>query len=453
MQLTSPAFLAFLVCVYLAFWLLHARRPLAYLLIIAANYLFYAPWGWIYLAAVPICSFCDYLLARGMSATSQVWIRRALLAASLLLNLGLTLSTKLPASAVPIALPLSLSFYGFQALTYTIEVYRRDIEPSRSLLSYLASVSFFPTTLAGPITRVGYLAPQWAKVTAPLDNELGGRALFLIGLGAAKKFLIADYLAQNLVNRVFDTPALYSGAENLLGVYGYAFQLYYDFSGYSDIAIGSALLLGVKLPANFNRPYESTSVADFWRRWHITFSNWLRDYLFYSLPGPRGRVLPYLNLVITMVLGGLWHGLTLGFLSWGVLHGVALAATRAFQALCGRRAGVPPWYVRLFCRVLTFHYVCLGWIFFRAESFEAARDILGQIASATIGFANVTPQFAGVLALGATLHFLPAGWYSVFQRRFAEAPALVQGAALTLLVLGIRFWSASAAAPFVYQRF
>jgi D-alanyl-lipoteichoic acid acyltransferase DltB (MBOAT superfamily) len=285
-----------------------------------------------------------------------------------------------------------------------------------------------------------------------LANADGGRGLFLIGLGAAKKFLIADYLAVNLVNRVFDTPTLYSGAENLLCVYGYAFQLYYDFSGYTDIALGSALLLGVRLPANFNRPYEALNIADFWRRWHISFSNWLRDYLFYSLPGPRGKVWPYFNLVITMVLGGLWHGFAWGFVIWGTLHGDALSVTRGWQASRGRRPPAP-WPTRLLCRVATFHFVCLGWIFFRAETLEAALLILQQIASLTIGFANVTPAFAAILASAAALHYLPPGWYTALQQRYAAAPALVQAAALAMLAFGIRLVASSGAAPFVYQRF
>jgi D-alanyl-lipoteichoic acid acyltransferase DltB (MBOAT superfamily) len=194
-------------------------------------------------------------------------------------------------------------------------------------------------------------------------------------------------------------------------------------------------------------------VADFWRRWHITFSNWLRDYLFYSLPGKRNAVMPYLNLVITMVLGGLWHGLTWGFFIWGGIHGLALAAARGYQALRGRRRGAPPWYTRLFCRLLTFHYVCLAWVFFRAESLDAARGIIEQVLSRTIGFANVTPAFAAVLMVAAVAHFLPAGWYTVFQRRFAEAPALVQAGALALLVFCIRYVSGAGSAPFVYQRF
>src|SRR5207302_4962355 len=165
----------------------------------------------------------------------------------------------------------------------------------------------------------------------------GGRALFLIGLGLVKKLLIADYLAESLINRVFDLPKLYSGFEVLVGVYAYAFQLYYDFSGYTDIALGSALLLGIRLPVNFNRPYAAENIADFWRRWHISLSNWLRDYLYFSLPGLRSpwKIFTYMNLVITMAIGGLWHGANWTFLIWGLIHGVGLGFTRWLQVLRG----------------------------------------------------------------------------------------------------------------------
>ncbi len=211
---------------------------------------------------------------------------------------------------------------------------RDDARPSPTYLQYLASVSFFPTVLAGPITRVSSLIPQWNWKGVVLTGEEGSRALFLIGLGLAKKFLIADYLGNNLVNRVFDLPTLYSGGDVLVAVYAYAFQLYYDFSGYSDIAIGAGLLLGIRLPVNFNAPYRALNIADFWRRWHISFSNWLRDYLYFSLPGPRTRGDAVRRTSsITMAIGGLWHGLSWTFLIWGLLHGIGLAGFRLWQVL------------------------------------------------------------------------------------------------------------------------
>jgi D-alanyl-lipoteichoic acid acyltransferase DltB (MBOAT superfamily) len=346
---------------------------------------------------------------------------------------------------------VSLSFYAFQALTYTIDVYRGDAKPVSGVLQYMASVSFFPTTLAGPITRVASLAPQWDRIRAPLTDADGGRALYLIGMGAAKKFLIADYLAVNLVERVFGTPKLYSGFEVLAAVYGYAFQLYYDFSGYTDIAIGSAMLLGIKLPANFNRPYGALNIADFWRRWHITLSNWLRDYLYFALPGHRTRIGPYGNLVVTMLLGGLWHGFSATFLVWGGLHGAGLAVTRAWQSWRGKRESGRLGHFA--AATATFHFVAFCWIFFRASSLENAWDVVSRLGSLTFAADNVSAGFALVLMIGAVLQYLPRHWNDAAREVFAESPSLAQALTLLLLAAGIQYTAGTGAAPFIYQKF
>ena len=257
------------------------------------------------------------------------------------------------------------------------------------------------------------------------------------------------------MNRVFDLPKLYSGFEVLIGVYGYAIQLYYDFSGYSDIAIGSALLLGLKLPVNFNRPYESENIADFWRRWHISLSSWLRDYLYFSLPGLRSKwkIFTYTNLVITMVLGGLWHGANWNFLTWGLLHGVALALQRAFQVFRNNAkpsANPMARFVRIF---ITAHFVCLAWIFFRAPNFLAATSILERIASLTFSTANISASFALILFLGVLFHFAPKKVYDFSLKTYTASPALVQAAALALLVLAIQYVAATGSAPFIYTKF
>ena len=247
-------------------------------------------------------------------------------------------------------------------------VYRGDAEPPRSYVEYLTFVAFFPTLLAGPITRAETLLPQLRSPAAALDAERGGRALFLIALGFVKKAVIADYLAISLVDRVFELPGMYSSLEVLTGVYGYAVQIYCDFSGYSDIATGSALLLGIGLKDNFNSPYRSADLAEFWRRWHISLSTWLRDYLFFSLPGKRpGTVFPYLNLVITFTLGGLWHGAGWTFVIWGLLQGLGLAFMRFLQVRGprGKRPPKPAWRTVMGI-ALTFHFVAASWIFSRA---------------------------------------------------------------------------------------
>lgn len=453
MLLTTAAYFTFLAAVFFAYWLAARYRlgPLA--VVLFANYFFYARWDLAYLAIIPAASTCDFLIGNALDRFSNPALRRTLVTLSILLNVGLIASVKyLP--VLPWVLPLALSFYAFQSLTYTLDVYRRDAKPAESYLAYLASASFFPTTVAGPITRITTLLPQWSK-REPLTPQDGGKALFLIGLGLVKKLLIADFLAESLVNRVFDLPKLYSGAEVLAGVYGYAFQLYYDFSGYTDIAIGSALLLGITLPRNFNRPYAAQNISDFWRRWHISFSNWLRDYLYFSLPGLRSRwkIFAYLNLVITMVIAGLWHGAGWTFVVWGAWHGLGLAVHRGWQALQGNPKLTLTRGARFLCGLATFHFVLVGWVFFRASSLATAQDIFYQISSRTISFANITPAFVLVAAIAAAAHYVPKRWYDSGLQLYCQFPYYAQAAAIAALVVAIRYVAGSASAPFIYSRF
>jgi D-alanyl-lipoteichoic acid acyltransferase DltB (MBOAT superfamily) len=444
MVLSTPEYLCFLVLVFLGFWsLASSRRNWAIGLVALANLFFYFRWGWIYLAAMPVAASLDYFLGKAIPTKRWlIWI-------SVLVNLALLVLPKVPETGL--LLKLSLSFYAFQALSYTIDIYRGDAKPSTSWLRHLTSVTFFPTTLQGPITRVNSLIPQWDK--AKLTPADGGRALFLIGLGAAKKFLIADYLGENLINRIFDGPALYSGFECFVGVVAYAFQLYYDFSGYTDIALGSALLLGIKLPPNFNRPYEALNIAEFWRKWHISLSNWLRDYLYYALPGQRSQAMQYVNLALTMVLGGLWHGFSINFVIWGTLHGVGLAVARWWQLKRGKKPYSSLWIARFARGATTFLYVLLGWVFFRAESLDAAKAVLAQIAIWTFGYGNISTGFAVVLGVAIAAHYWPKDWYAKAQQTFAASPALVQAAVLTIVVACIQYVGATGSAPFVYQKF
>jgi D-alanyl-lipoteichoic acid acyltransferase DltB (MBOAT superfamily) len=431
-----------------------------------ANYLFYARWSLLYLLLIPAASSCDFAIGLALQKYRNRVLRRVLVGCSLGLNLGLlvtlkyvpTVSSHWPGQSAPRwswSLPLALSFYAFQALTYTIDLYRKDEKGTSSYLAHLTAVSFFPTILAGPITHVADLIKQLERNKTGLLPGVSGRAMFLIGLGLVKKLLIADYLAENLVNRVFDLPRLYTGLEVLAGVYGYALQLYCDFSGYTDIAIGSALLLGVKLPENFNRPYAAVSITDFWRRWHISFSNWLRDYLYFSLPGLRSKwkIFTYTNLVITMLLGGLWHGLSWTFAIWGLLHGVGLALSHAWRRWRGPAPAKPSVAGRWVATFLTVQFVCFAWIFFRAPSIEAAVAILGRIASLTVSFENISLGFAAVLIGTALAHFVPERWIRKAEETFAASPFYVQAAALALLVVAIQLMAGRGAAPFVYSKF
>ena len=459
----------FLGAIFLLYWPLARTRALALGVILLANYFFYSKWDLYYLLLIPAVSSWDFAIGLGLQDSKNPRVRRLLVSASIVMNIGLLAGFKyMPffldnwgrftgsgaASTLSAAwnwtLPLSLSFYVFQALTYTIDLYRGDAKGTRSYLSHLAAVSFFPTTLAGPITRVSSLIQQFEKRKA-LDPSDGSRALFLIGMGLTKKLLVADYLSSNLVNRVFDFPALYSGGEVLVAVYAYALQIYYDFSGYTDIALGSALLLGIKLPANFNRPYAAENIADFWRRWHISLSNWLRDYLYFSLPGKRSKIMPYASLIVTMVVGGLWHGASWNFVIWGALHGFGLAFVRLWQAEFGtaKSTGARR-YLDIF---LTFHFVAFAWIFFRAPSFEAAMDILGRIASFTLSFENVSGPLLLVLGVGIAAHYIPKKWYEWSLEFYVRAPFYAQAGALALLVAGLQNVISTGAAPFIYTKF
>jgi D-alanyl-lipoteichoic acid acyltransferase DltB (MBOAT superfamily) len=457
----------FLLGIFFLYWPVSRFRALSLSLILFANYFFYAKWGLIYLFLIPAASTCDFLIGLALDRTAQAGVRGFLITASVLLNLALLGSFKY----VPFVLEnysvltgaaaahwhwtgaLGLSFYAFQSLTYTIDIYRRDLKPTRSLLAHLASVSFFPTTLAGPITRVGQLLPQWEKPKV-LSSEEGGRALFLIGTGLMKKLLIADYLAENLVNRVFDLPKLYSAFEVLIAVYAYALQLFYDVSGYTDVAIGSALLLGIKLPINFNSPYRAQNIADFWRRWHITLSNWLRDYLYFSLPGLRSRnkTWAYGGLVVTMLLGGLWHGASWTFVIWGLLHGIALAVQRAWQIWRGSSSS-PHWWARAARTFATVQFVCFAWIFFRAASFDSALAVLERLTSLTYSTGNVHAEYWIVLLLAALMHYAPAEWQKRCRDLYTTSPFYAQAAAMLLLVIAIEYVAQTGAAPFIYTKF
>lgn len=295
-----------------------------------------------------------------------------------------------------IALPVGISFFTFHALSYVIDIGRGQLEPMR-LDEVALYMSFFPHLVAGPIVRASEFAPEMRRRADPRSIPVG-EAFRLIAFGLFKKVVVSSYLASELVDPVFGAPGAHSSLEVLAGVYGYAIQIYADFSGYTDIAIGSALLLGVRFPLNFNAPYKAPNVVDFWRRWHISLSTWLRDYLYISLGGNRrGKVRTYLNLMITMLLGGLWHGASWTFVVWGGLHGAALAVTKMFQDWRARRARAkdpsaprrpaPPApgfsWGRLLGVVATFHFVCACWVFFRAETFAQAHLMFSQLGTLT----------------------------------------------------------------------
>lgn len=455
-------------------YLLLQRKTTARLLFVSLfSYYFYYKSSGFYFFLLGIVTVSDFLLARWMYRTETSWKRKLIVCCSLCINLGLLCYFKYTnffyEMLVPlwhgtyhpldIFLPVGISFFTFQSLSYTIDVYRKDLKPLSNLLDYVFYVSFFPQLVAGPIVRARDFIPQ---IRQPLyvSPEMFGQGVFFIVSGLFKKAVISDYISVNFVERIFDNPGLYSGLENLFGVYGYALQIYCDFSGYSDMAIGIALLLGFRFPINFNSPYKADSVTDFWHRWHISLSTWLRDYLYISLGGNRkGKIRTYLNLFLTMLLGGLWHGASWNFIVWGGLHGVALAVHKYVRSLLGRAKNYrSTGWKRFFAVVLTFHFVCFCWIFFRNTTFEGSATMIRQI------FTAFHPELAGqlftgywkvflLMGVGYLLHACPDRWQEACSRGMIRLPLVGQALVLILLVYLVMQVKSSDIQPFIYFQF
>ena len=348
-----------------------------------------------------------------------------------------------------VILPVGISFFTFQGISYIVDVYRRQTQPA-GLLDMTLMMSFFPHLVAGPIVRPSHLIPQFQRVP-DLARGMVAMGLLLIVWGLFKKAVIASELATNFVDPVFFDPAAHSSLDLLLAAYGYAVQIYCDFSAYTDMAIGLAALLGYRFPHNFNQPYRARSLQDFWRRWHISLSSWLRDYLYIPLGGSR-HGLPRLTfaLMTTMLLGGLWHGASWNFVIWGALHGGVLAAERLWRDY--RPEGwrqLPP----VFGILVTFHIVTLSWIFFRSSTFEGALAFLGGIASGSWSTSILTPLGLGLIVLGMTLHFLPADGTRRLALRVRTMPAALVGLATGLAILVIDAMRPEGVAPFIYYQF
>lgn len=470
---SSGLFLWLFAAFAVVYLLLRKRTTSRLLFVTAFSYYFYYKSSGMYLFLLALVTVSDFLIARRMDRCLSQWKRKAWATLSLVVNLGLLCYFKYTNflgecwaaltggtfTALDIFLPVGISFFTFQSLSYSIDVYRRQIRPLTSLLDYAFYVSFFPQLVAGPIVRARDFLPQ---IRRPLfvSREMFGQGIFLIICGLFKKAVISDYISLNFVERVFDNPALYSGLENLLGVYGYALQIYCDFSGYSDMAIGLALLLGFHFNLNFRSPYKSASVTEFWHRWHISLSTWLRDYLYISLGGNRkGKVRQYINLIVTMFLGGLWHGASWNFVLWGMLHGVALALHKAWMQLAGRPKG---WQSRGIRRVLgvllTFHFVCFCWIFFRHADLGGALTMLKQIGMAF--HPELLPQLlAGYpvvflfMALGFVLHFLPDSWETAGVKTVTRLPLVGKAALVVVLIYIVIQMKSSEIQPFIYFQF
>ena len=435
---------------------------------------FYYKTGGLWFGLLVGITLWDYLLALWLARTATPFKRKAVLFLSLLGNLSLlsffkytNLFAEFVAnlagrefSPYAIYLPVGISFFIFQSLSYTIDVYRRKIEPLRWYPTYLFYVSFFPQLVAGPIVRAQVFLPQIRK-KLQVSAEMVASGWFLIIAGLIKKVLISDYIGTNIVDLVFDDPLKYSGAMNLWAVYAYGLQIFCDFSGYSDIAIGLAALMGYKFPPNFDSPYQAISLQTFWRRWHISLSSWLRDYLYISLGGnKKGRSRTYINIMLTMFLGGLWHGAAWRFALWGVLHGAFLCIERFFiQRRSHHEVPLGVHYFRIFGGwFISFHFVTLCWICFRAESLSQMSDILLQI-SYSFSFSQfqeifeVLPTASWVVVIGYCLHFLPKRVKELAQRKSQLVPSPIMVVILFLLIIVLNQVQGDDVIPFVYFQF
>jgi D-alanyl-lipoteichoic acid acyltransferase DltB (MBOAT superfamily) len=470
-QFTTLAYAKFFALAFVVTWLSARVRSVRLTFLLAASYFFYAQSGVAFLVLIFACSSADFVLSHAIGRAQDPSQRKAWLVLTVVMNLGVlayfkyakfgvdtalaalaTFGVHVPAPVLSIALPVGISFFTFESMSYVIDVYRGELEPHPSYLEYLTFVAFFPHLVAGPIVRPRDLLPQLARAPVWREGEASS-ALLLIATGLFKKLAIADYLALNLVDRVFDAPTQYSALECYVAMVGYAVQIYADFSGYTDIAIGSAALLGVRFPPNFAAPYQAHDIVDFWRRWHISLSSWLRDYLYIPLGGNRhGSLRTYANLIATMLLGGLWHGPSWTFVVWGGLHGVALACNRAWRERFGDVLASTP-VLRVLSTFATFHFVLVAWVFFRAHTFRDARAIFGELASLTSYHPNLDWRVLLVLAFGLGMHFLPLELEAKLRVRFGTLPGIVQGVALFAVLLVVRRMASAEAVPFVYFQF
>lgn len=453
---------AFLPAALTLWWSLVHHRRLRLLVLTLASYLFYGYGGWWYCFLIFASTVIDYTLADRINRTEQENGRRSLLLLSISSNLGLLAVFKYlgfftenlnlligawdPAATltVPqIVLPIGISFFTFQSMSYTIDVYRRRVEPAPDFVSFAAYVSLFPQLIAGPIVRYSALEGQLRIPPTRFDSKVMALGLRLFVLGLAKKLLIADVIARE-IDPLYASQAPLGFQDAWLAALGYTFQIYFDFSGYSDMAVGLGRMLGFEFPINFRSPYKATSISDFWRRWHITLSEWLRDYLYIPLGGSRrGTGRAAVNACLTFLLGGLWHGASWNFVLWGLYHGALLALHRLIEGLGGGRR-LPP----IVARAMTFSSVVFGWTLFRSDTVSAAcmmwQSMLG-LAQPQISEERILLLFM-ILTAGSACWLLPNS--NEMRPRLGWLSGIVLGLLFVACLLSL-----SRPSPFLYFRF
>ncbi len=458
----------FLVLLFFYQFVYHRQHPRILYLTLFSLFFYYKSGGMFFLLLIS-STIIDFNLAKWIYDAKSKRKKRFLLIVSLVVNLGLLFYFKYTnffiqtfndlnvghLNPVNIILPVGISFYTFQVLSYTIDIYKGQLTPSDNIIDFGFYVCFFPHLVAGPIVRAANFLPQIHKDIV-LSKEEVGQALFLIITGLIKKAVISDYISVNFVDRIYENPMLYSGFENLMGVYGYAMQIYCDFSGYSDMAIGIALLLGYRLGINFDLPYQSASITEFWRRWHISLSSWLRDYLYIPLGGNRkGKLRQYINLLITMLLGGLWHGASWNFIFWGFLHGIALAFEKLRDSIFKIPKNI---FTRAIGVLFTFHFVCFCWIYFRAKTFTIANQVISQIFNQFRG--SIAMQWIegykyvfALMLIGYLTQFVPKSAHTLTEKALTHSPVVVKSLIIVLVIWLVIQVKSSDIQPFIYFQF
>ncbi len=472
MLFNSLEYVLFLFVVFVLFWSMARAKAARTVLLLFASWLFYMSWNATFIALIVGSTVLDYFVALGIAATERPRLRKGLLLVSLAGNLGAlglfkyadffidVVADALSASGIHVSagrldlvLPVGISFYTFQTLSYTIDVYRGRLAPTRSFVELATFVAFFPQLVAGPIVRAKELLPQFQHEPR-LGLHEAGEAAFLILRGMVKKVLVADFLAANLIDRVWDDPGAWSTLEVWTAVFAYTWQLYGDFSGYTDIARGSAKLFGFELPINFRRPFDSTGPIDFWDKWHITLSTWIRDYVYIPLGGSRqGRARSYANLFLAFLLTGIWHGAGWTFVIFGLWHATTVSINRMWRDFRGKRGSDATGSRRTVLVVLNLTLFVVHWPMFRSPSLENMLAMYERMFAFEGTAFRVAWYVVAVIGAFTLIHFTPARWVDQAREGMARAPALAQ-AAIVLAVTAALVWvGRQQAAPFIYFQF
>ncbi len=461
-------FFVFFIVLYFVFRKNYMHR--AIILSIFSLYFFYKASGSFVLLVI-LSAIVDFGLSNLIFKQENKSVKKSLLVVSIIFNLGMLFYFKYTNfflelvnsfytpkfNFIHILLPIGISFYTFENLSYTIDVYKGHIEPEKKIINYLLFLSFFPKLVMGPIVRAKDFIPQLKKEYFVSDSDFS-RGFYLIITGLIKKLIISDYIKLNLVDYVFDGPNLHNGFECLMALYGYAIVIYCDFSGYSDVAIGISKWLGITIPTNFLSPYQSKSISEFWRRWHISLSSWLRDYLYIPLGGNKnGTIKTNINLFLTMLIGGFWHGASWNFIIWGALHGFGLILNKIWKSLFGRFKILPLWFTNIVFAIITFHFVCFCWIFFRANDLNLALEFLHQIVyqftfEGTDAFFNNYKYALVMIGIGFLIHLIPDSFQEKvieIQKNFSMVYYVVMF--LLFIILYSYFKSATSVLPIYLQ--